>query len=49
VGAVLCVVSEFLLAGNCIVATDISFLKLIISLSLWVSPHWGFPWYCLNF
>jgi hypothetical protein len=44
VGAVLCVVSEFILDGNCIVVTDISFLNLIKYLSLSGFPHIGvFP------
>jgi hypothetical protein len=41
VGPVLCVVSEFILAGNCIVVDDISFLKLIKSISLFRFPHIG--------
>jgi hypothetical protein len=44
---IFCSVSAFSLGWKCIVAADKSFLKLIetLSLSVWVSPHWGFPWH----
>jgi len=48
-GTVLCCKLS-LLAGNCIVAADKYFMKLIESLSLFGFPHIGvFPGICLNF
>jgi hypothetical protein len=45
------VVKCFFLAESCEYATVMYFPEAInkISLSRWVSPHWGFPWHLPKF